>query len=247
MGKPSRKDKVVENIPEKEERTPVDNSPLVGKTDNQKRYLKSIANSDLTFALGPAGTGKTYLATAFAAQALKGKAIDQIVITRPAIEAGEELGFLPGTIEEKFDPYLAPFLDVLNMRLGRSTVEYNLKSKKILAVPLAYMRGRTFRNSIVILDEAQNTTPLQMKMFLTRIGENCRVIVNGDPRQKDIPGPSGLLDAVRRLRHIPEVSYVAFTKADVVRSGLVQKIIEAYEGDGNDVEYLEEQPLAKAA
>lgn len=207
----------------------VDNSPLVGQTENQKRYLKAMSSHNLVFALGPAGVGKTYLSTALAAKALVDKRIERIIITRPAIEAGENLGFLPGEIDEKFDPYLQPFRDVLNRRLGRSFTDYLINSKKIEAVPLAYIRGRTFRNAIVILDEAQNTTPAQMKMFLTRIGENCTVIVNGDPKQMDIKGPCGLIDAVKRLTHIPEVRVIEFTKDDIVRSGLVQKIVEAYE------------------
>lgn len=207
----------------------VDNSPLVGQTENQKRYLKAMSGGNLVFATGPAGVGKTFLATAFAAKALVEKRIERIIITRPAVEAGEELGFLPGELEDKFDPYLQPFKDVLNRRLGRSFTDYLVNSKKIEAVPLAYIRGRTFRNAVIILDEAQNTTPKQMKMFLTRIGENCTVIVNGDPTQMDISGPCGFVDAMNRLAHIPELRTIEFTRADIVRSGLVQKIVEAYE------------------
>lgn len=155
--------------------------------------------------------------------------IDKIIITRPAVEAGESLGFLPGEIEDKFDPYLQPFRDVLNERLGKSFVEYMLKIGRIEAAPLAYMRGRTFKRAFVILDEAQNTTPNQMKLFLTRIGHDCKVVVNGDIRQKDIHGQSGLDDAVKRISHIPSVKCVRFTRQDVVRSGLVQEIVEAYE------------------
>ena len=228
----SKQTEQVDNFQEQEPRKEqVDKSPLEGQTDNQKRYLKAMANSNLIFATGPAGVGKTFLATAFAAKLLTEKKIDRIIITRPAIEAGENLGFLPGEIEEKFDPYLQPFKDVLYRRLGRSFTDYLINNNRIEAVPLAYIRGRTFRNAIVILDEAQNTTPAQMKMFLTRIGEDCTVIVNGDPKQMDIKGQSGLLDAVKRLTHIPEVRVVEFTKADIVRSGLVQKIVEAYEND----------------
>lgn len=212
-----------------ERREVLETGPLVGKTRNQERYLKAINSANLVFATGPAGVGKTYLATAAAVKALLDKRIDRIIITRPAIEAGESLGFLPGEIDEKFDPYLQPFKDVLYRRLGKSHTEYLINAGKIEAVPLAYIRGRTFRNAVVILDEAQNTTPTQMKMFLTRIGENCTVIVNGDTRQKDIPGPSGLPDAVARLSHIDGVRVVEFDKEDIVRSGIVQAIVEAYE------------------
>lgn len=207
----------------------IDRSPIEAKTENQKRYINAIKSFVLTFATGPAGTGKTWLCGALAAQALESKRVDKIIITRPAVEAGESLGFLPGEKEEKFEPYVVPFKDVFCERLGLGFFEYCLKSERIEAAPLAYMRGRTFKNCFVILDEAQNVTPLQMKMFLTRIGENCIVVVNGDLRQKDIPGPSGLEDAVARLSHIPSVKLVNFTSADVVRSGLVQEIIEAYE------------------
>lgn len=205
-----------------------DDTPLEGKTETQKRYINAIKNFQLTFATGPAGTGKTFIAAALAAQALQAGSIEQIILTRPAVEAGESLGFLPGELEEKFDPYLQPFLDVLNRRLGKSYVECLVKNEKILAVPLAYMRGRTFRDAFVILDEAQNTTPVQMKMFLTRIGENCRVVVNGDVDQQDTPGESGLTDAIRRCSWIPSVKTVEFTRADIVRSGLVQDIVASY-------------------
>lgn len=211
-------------------RDPIDDSPLVGKTKNQEKYLKAIYSADLIFATGPAGVGKTFLATAAAAKALAERRIERLIITRPAVEAGEKLGFLPGEIQDKFDPYLRPFRDVLNRRLGKSQTDYYIKDGKIEATPLAYLRGATFRNAVIILDEAQNTTPSQMKMFLTRIGENCTVIVNGDTRQKDIPGPSGLVDALSKLRHIPSIRIIEFGKEDIVRSGLVQQIVEAYEG-----------------
>jgi phosphate starvation-inducible PhoH-like protein len=206
----------------------VDDTPLVGKTENQKRYINAINSFALTFATGPAGTGKTYVAASLAAAALKAGRVEQIILTRPAVEAGENLGFLPGELEDKFDPYMQPFLDVLNRKLGKSYVEYLMKNEKILAVPLAYMRGRTFRDSFVILDEAQNTSTVQMKMFLTRIGENCKVVVNGDVDQQDTAGDSGLTDAIRRCSWIPTVKTVEFTRADIVRSGLVQDIVESY-------------------
>lgn len=209
----------------------VDRSPIEPLTDSQHRYINAIKSFELTFATGPAGTGKTWICGALAAQALDEGVIDKIIVTRPAVEAGESLGFLPGEIEDKFDPYLQPFRDVLNERLGKSFVEYLLKTGRIEAAPLAYMRGRTFKRSFVILDEAQNTTPNQMKLFLTRIGHDCKVVINGDTRQKDIHGPSGLEDAVKRISHIPSVKVVRFQKSDVVRSGLVQEIVEAYETD----------------
>ena len=204
-------------------------SAITAKTDAQKRYINSIKAYQLTFATGPAGTGKTWLCAAIAAQMLVSGEIERIVITRPAVEAGENLGFLPGEIEEKYSPYLAPFNDVLNERLGSAFVEYLVKNEQIVAAPLAYMRGTTFKNAFVILDEGQNTTPAQMKMFLTRIGENTRVVVNGDINQKDIQGISGLEDAINRLSFIPKIKHVAFTHYDVVRSGLCQEICQAYE------------------
>lgn len=207
----------------------VDRSPIQPLTESQKRYVNAIKAFDLVFATGPAGTGKTWLCAAMAAQALDQGEIDKIIITRPAVEAGEHLGFLPGELEEKFDPYLQPFRDVLNERLGKTFVEYLIKMGRIEASPLAYMRGRTFKNAYVILDEAQNTTPTQMKMFLTRIGQNCKVIVNGDMQQKDIHGTSGLDDATARLAWIPAVKHVKFSRDDIVRSGLVGEIVRAYD------------------
>lgn len=207
----------------------IDNSPIEGKTENQQRYIKAIHSSILVFATGPAGVGKTWISTAYAAQQLVNKKIEKLIVTRPAVEAGESLGFLPGEIDEKFDPYLQPFRDVLNRRLGKGYTDYLIKAEQIEAVPLAYLRGRTFRNAVVILDEAQNTTPNQMKMFLTRIGEDCTVIVNGDPSQKDIVGACGLVDAISKVRSLPGVRVIEFTKADVVRSGLTQMIVERYE------------------
>ncbi len=199
-------------------------------TGKKQAQCISVAASDHLYVTDDyVVTHNTWLCTALAAQELEAGNIDKIIITRPAVEAGENLGFLPGEIEEKFDPYLQPFRDVLNDRLGKSFSDYLIKSGKIEAAPLAYMRGRTFKNAFVILDEAQNTTPSQMRMFLTRIGQNCRVVVNGDITQKDIKTDSGLEDAVNRLSHIPAVKLVQFTKADVVRSGIVQEIIEAYE------------------
>lgn len=204
-------------------------TPLQAKTNSQKKYMSAIKSATLTFGVGPAGTGKTYICGAIAAELLQNKTIDKIIITRPAVEAGEKLGFLPGEVEDKYEPYLTPFRDVLNERLGKTFVDYLVKTGRIEPAPLAYMRGRTFKDAIVILDEAQNVTPEQMKMFLTRIGENCKVIVNGDENQKDIPGQSGLTDAIKRISFIPSVQVVKFSSADIVRSGIVQEIVSAYE------------------
>ncbi len=205
--------------------------PLEPQTEKQKKYMAAIKSHTITFATGAAGTGKTYIAAALAAQALENKSIEHIIVTRPAVEAGESLGFLPGELDEKFDPYLQPFRLVLEERLGRTKVEYLLKNKTIEAIPLGYLRGRTFKNAFVILDEAQNTTPKQMKMFLTRIGLDTKVVINGDTSQIDISGSSGLSDAIRRISFIPAVAHVHFTREDVVRSGIVSEIIQAYDED----------------
>jgi phosphate starvation-inducible PhoH-like protein len=202
---------------------------LEPKNEIQARYIHSIERNILTIATGPAGTGKTYCCGVLAALALKDKAVRKIIVTRPAVEAGENLGFLPGEKEEKYEPYIVPFRDVLTEVLGRGALEYFLKTGDIEPAPLAYMRGRTFKNCFVILDEAQNVTPVQMKMFLTRIGENCTVIVNGDLRQKDIPGPSGLEDAIRRLGRVRRVEHIEFEAEDIVRSGFVQDVVDAYD------------------
>lgn len=204
--------------------------PLEARTELQKRYINAIKNFDVTFGLGPAGTGKTYVAGALACELLEKKQVEKIIITRPAVDAGESLGFLPGELEDKYAPYIAAFRDVLNERLGKSFVEYLMKVGRIEAMPFAYMRGMTFKNCVVILDEAQNATAEQMKLFLTRIGENCKVIIDGDESQADIRN-SGLTDALNRIKHIPSVKVVRFSKSDVVRSGLVQEIVEAYESE----------------
>ncbi|MDY7537632.1 PhoH family protein [Undibacterium sp. RTI2.1] len=207
----------------------IDRSPITALKPKQQQYINAIKNFDVTFATGPAGTGKTYLCAALAAQELDAKRIDKIIITRPAVEAGESLGFLPGELEEKFDPYLTPFREILDLRLGKTFVDYLIKNKRIEAAPLAFMRGRTFTNAWVILDEAQNTTPMQMKMFLTRIGKGCKMIINGDVDQKDIPGKSGLADAIGRFNHIPAIKHVKFDREDSVRHDLVQDILLGYE------------------
>lgn len=203
-------------------------TPIQPKTENQKKLLNAINGFHVVFATGPAGTGKTYIPTARAAEALMAKKIDKIVITRPVVEAGESLGFLPGELDEKYEPYLAPVRSILIERMGQGPFEYALKTGKIEPVPLAYMRGITFRDCYVILDEAQNVTPRQMKMFLTRIGENCKVIICGDTDQVDISGPSGLEDAVKRCSWIPQVKVINFDVNDVVRSGLVMDVLKSY-------------------
>lgn len=203
--------------------------PLTAKTETQKRYINAIKSFPLTFGIGPAGTGKTYIAGALAAQMIENKSIETIIVTRPAVEAGESLGFLPGELDQKYEPFIAPFRMVLEERLGKGMVEYMIKSGRLQALPIAYMRGRTFKDAFVILDEAQNTTPRQMKLFLSRIGSNCKTVVDGDPNQVDLSGPSGLTDATRRLKHIPSIKVITFTRDDIVRSGLVAEIVQAYE------------------
>lgn len=202
--------------------------PLEGKTKNQKLYIAAIEDCDVTFGLGPAGVGKTYVCGCMAADAFKNEEVEKIVITRPAVEAGEKLGALPGNLEEKYHPYLTPFLEVLYERLGKGHVEALLKNGTIEAAPLALMRGRTFKNAMVILDEAQNTTPTQMKMFLTRLGEGSRMVINGDEEQSDIPGPCGLTHAVTNVGNLHGIRVIRFTAEDVVRHDLVQRMLQAY-------------------
>jgi phosphate starvation-inducible protein PhoH and related proteins len=210
--------------------TPRVPAPLEARTPAQKRYITAIRNHCLTFGIGPAGTGKSYCAGALAANALEAGQIDRIILTRPAVEAGEQMGFLPGDIDQKFSPYLDAFRDILNARLGAGTVDYCLRHGRIVASPLAYMRGKTFDSrTFVVLDEAQNTTPAQMKMFLTRIGEGSKIVVNGDIKQSDVRGPNGLADAIARLRGLPSVYVHRFERDDIVRSGLVREIIDRYE------------------
>lgn len=201
------------------------------KTFGQKKYYKAIMENDVTFGVGPAGTGKTYLAVAMAVKAFKNNDVSRIIITRPAVEAGESLGFLPGDLQTKVDPYLRPLYDALYDILGAETY-LKFKERGLIEVaPLAYMRGRTLDNSFIILDEAQNTTKEQMKMFLTRFGFGSKVVVNGDTTQIDLPGgkKSGLIDAVDILKGVEGISIVELTKRDVVRHKLVKKIIEQYE------------------
>lgn len=202
--------------------------PLAALNEAQGQYISAIKSSELVFAIGPAGTGKTYIAAAFAADLLMDKKIDQIIITRPNVEVGTGMGFLPGELEEKYAPYLLPFEQIMIERMGKGPYQYALKADKISPRPLGYMRGSTFNDAVVILDEAQNCTPAEMKMFLTRIGKNCLVIVDGDTEQCDLHGPSGLNDALRRLEGVEGVRVVRFEEEDIVRSGLVRKILVAY-------------------
>jgi phosphate starvation-inducible PhoH-like protein len=195
----------------------------------QGQYLTTIQSNLLTLGTGPAGTGKTYVCTAYAAEQLIDRKISKIIVTRPAIEAsGKGMGFLPGSIEEKFAPYFEPFRRILVSYFGESNLEYMIKKGRVEIAPLEYLRGLTFENAFVILDEAQNTTPAQMKLFLTRIGEYSTVVVNGDTDQKDIKGLSGLEDAIQRLGDCPDVAQFEFTELDIVRSGLVREILKRY-------------------
>ncbi|TSE31980.1 PhoH-like protein [Tepidimonas thermarum] len=202
-----------------------------GRTANQTRYLAAIAGHDITFGIGPAGTGKTYLAVACAVDALQRSAVQRLVLTRPAVEAGERLGFLPGDLAAKVDPYLRPLFDALYDLMGFEAVQKALERQQIEIAPLAFMRGRTLNHAFVILDEAQNTTPEQMKMFLTRIGFGSKAVVTGDISQIDLPRSqlSGLIDAERVLRRVSGIAFARLTSADVVRHPLVARIVDAYE------------------
>ena len=203
---------------------------VYAKTKGQKKYLDAVNNHDITFAVGPAGTGKTYQAVASAVSALKNKIVNKIVITRPAVEAGESLGFLPGDLKEKIDPYLTPLYDALNDMIDRDKLKFFLDSKVIEIAPLAYMRGRTLHNAFIILDEAQNATTMQMKMFLTRLGVTSKAIITGDLTQIDLPNKksSGLIEAINILKKIDGISCINFEATDVVRHSLVKEIIKAY-------------------
>lgn len=206
------------------------------KSPNQRDYLEAIASFDMTFAVGPGGTGKTYLAVAMAVSSLLTKKVDRIILVRPAVEAGEKLGYLPGTLQEKVDPYMRPLYDALHDLLEADKLARYLEKGVIEVAPLAFMRGRTLNNSFVILDEAQNTTSEQMKMFLTRLGFNSKAVVTGDITQIDLPPGrrSGLVEALEVVRHIPGIAFVRFNDRDVVRHNLVQQIIKAYESYENE-------------
>ena len=205
---------------------------IVPRSTVQTAYMEALARDDMIFAMGPAGTGKTYLAVAQAVAQLIAGSVDRLILSRPAVEAGERLGFLPGDMKEKVDPYLRPLYDALYDMLPTEQVERRIASGEIEIAPIAFMRGRTLNDAFIILDEAQNTTPPQMKMFLTRFGMRSRMVICGDPKQTDLPrgAESGLNDAVAKLDGIPTISMVRFSAADVVRHPLVGKIVEAYEG-----------------
>ncbi|MBN2973668.1 PhoH family protein [Roseomonas aeriglobus] len=206
---------------------------IVPRTIAQTHYMRDLVGHDIIFALGPAGTGKTYLAVAQAVSQLITGSIQRLILSRPAVEAGEKLGFLPGDMKEKVDPYLRPLYDALHDCLPAEQVERRIASGEIEIAPIAFMRGRTLADAFIILDEAQNTTPAQMKMFLTRFGEGSRMVVCGDPKQVDLPGGvagSGLADAVARLEGVEGIAVTRFSAADVVRHPIVGRIVEAYEG-----------------
>ncbi len=205
--------------------------PITPRSPNQKAYIDAIRTYDMVFGIGPAGTGKTYLAMAMAVAAFKNNLVNRIILTRPAVEAGEALGFLPGDLAEKVDPYLRPLYDALYEMMSFEKITALMEQKVIEVAPLAFMRGRTLNDSFVILDEAQNTTSQQMKMFLTRIGFNSKAVITGDITQIDLPGgkPSGLIEAKNILNNIEGIKFVFFSKKDVVRHSLVEKIIAAYE------------------
>lgn len=209
----------------------VNGKPIQGRSANQQKLVRAFQDNDLTFALGPAGTGKTYVAIAMAVRALKNREVKKVILSRPAVEAGEKLGFLPGDMKDKIDPYLQPLYDALEDMIPAAKLREYMETGVIQIAPLAFMRGRTLNDAVIILDEAQNTTTHQIKMFLTRLGMNAKMVVTGDVTQIDLPRTtvSGLVQALRVLREVPGVGRVQFEKKDIVRHPLVQRIVEAYE------------------
>lgn len=209
----------------------VKNKTITGKSNNQNHLISNLMSKDIVFSVGPAGTGKTFLAVAYGVHLFLKGVVEKIVITRPVVEAGENLGFLPGTLKEKIDPYLRPIYDILDELLGQEKMEQLIKMGKIEIAPIAYMRGRTLKKSYIIIDEAQNTTSMQMKMLLTRIADNSLMVVTGDLYQIDLPKKteSGLHDAINKLHKIDDIGFSKFTSIDVIRHPLVEKIINAYE------------------
>ncbi|MDE6240242.1 MAG: PhoH family protein [Muribaculaceae bacterium] len=219
----------------------INGKPITGRTPNQQKLVEEFTHNDLTFALGPAGTGKTYVAIALAVRALKNREARKIILSRPAVEAGEKLGFLPGDMKDKIDPYLQPLYDALEDMIPPMKLKEYMETKVIQIAPLAFMRGRTLNDAIIVLDEAQNTTPHQIKMFLTRLGMNAKMIITGDATQIDLPRTtsSGLIQALKVLRDVKGIGRVEFSKKDIIRHQLVQRIVEAYE------HYDEEQKEAR--
>lgn len=220
--------------------------PIAPRNANQSRMVRSFSENDLTFALGPAGTGKTYIAIALAVRALKNKECRRIILSRPAVEAGEKLGFLPGDMKDKIDPYLQPLYDALEDMIPQQKLKEYMEADTIQIAPLAFMRGRTLNDAVIILDEAQNTTRHQMKMFLTRLGMNGKMIITGDTTQIDLPRTvqSGLLQALRILRGVKGIGVIEYEKKDIVRHPLVQRIVDAYEKREKETE-TEEEPAAE--
>lgn len=214
----------------KERPLPKTDQSTLGKTENQQLYLRCVEEHDLTFCIGPAGTGKTYLAVYAATQMLKRGLVEKLILCRPAVQSGEDLGYLPGDAREKVDPYLRPLYDALDDHLGHDYVKNCIGQGAIEIMPFAYMRGRTFNHACILLDEAQNTTVPQMKMFLTRMGKGSKVIINGDVTQVDLERKvSGLLDAIKLLSRLPMIGVIEMCRQDIVRHSLVQEIVEAYE------------------
>lgn len=209
----------------------INGKPITARTENQKKLVDAFVDNDLVFALGPAGSGKTYVAIALAVKALKNKEVKKIILSRPAVEAGEKLGFLPGDMKEKIDPYLQPLYDALQDMIPAAKLKDYMENNVIQIAPLAFMRGRTLNDAIIILDEAQNTTSHQIKMFLTRLGLNAKMIITGDMTQIDLPASqvSGLTQAINILKSVPGIAKIEFNKGDIVRHKLVQRIVEAYE------------------
>lgn len=223
--------------------------PIQGRSANQQKLVKAFQENDLTFALGPAGTGKTYVAIALAVRALKNREVRKIILSRPAVEAGEKLGFLPGDMKDKIDPYLQPLYDALEDMIPANKLREYMETNVIQIAPLAFMRGRTLSEAVIILDEAQNTTTHQIKMFLTRLGMNAKMIITGDITQIDLPHSqvSGLVQALKVLRDVPGIGKVQFDKKDIVRHHLVQRIVEAYEKHDEEMKVLRKEEAEKRA
>ena len=221
----------------------INGKPIQARSANQQKLVKAFHENDLTFALGPAGTGKTYVAIALAVKALKNREIRKLILSRPAVEAGEKLGFLPGDMKDKIDPYLQPLYDALEDMIPSNKLKEYLETNVIQIAPLAFMRGRTLSDAVIILDEAQNTTTHQIKMFLTRLGMNAKMVVTGDITQIDLPHSqtSGLVQALKVLQGVPGIAKVQFEKKDIVRHQLVQRIVEAYEKHDEEIRQLKAQ------